>query len=111
MLKLKVNIIISSFLLLVVVFASTPKPYFHSLFGHRHALKHKAINTEIPNDNKETQQYDFEKFDRPIYYTFFKFILNFLPINTPKKTAFVFKEKEVTVTFYKILFLKTTQIV
>ncbi|MFO0322238.1 MAG: hypothetical protein ACK504_07415 [Bacteroidota bacterium] len=109
--KLKVKIIISSFLLLVVVFASTPNSYFHSLFVDNHALKHKAINNEILNDNKETQRYDFEKFDTPIYYTFFKFILNFLPINTPKKTAFVFKEKEITVTFYKISFLKTTQIV
>ena len=106
MLKPKVKILISSLLLLVVMFAALPKSYIHSFLGHKHNVNHEATSVITISENEETQDCNIQKFDTPVYYSVFKFILNFLPINTSKETAFVFKQKQIPNSFYSISFLR-----
>ena len=92
--KNKLKIFFSVVLLAVVVFAAVPKVYIHSLLNH----EHKTI--QAPTDNsvselENNQDCNFEKFDTPVYYTVFKFILNFLPLKESKQTSFFYKQKSI----------------
>ncbi len=106
MLKPKVKILISSFLLAVVMFVAVPKSYIHSLLGHKHNVNHTLTSEITVSENDETQDCNIQKFDTPVYYTVFKFILNFLPINTSKETAFYFPQKQIPNNFYSISLLR-----
>ena len=104
--KSKIKILISSLLLVVVMFVALPKSYIHSLLGHKHNVNHTSTTVITVSGNDETQDCNFKKFDTPVYYTVFKFILNFLPINTSKETAFIFNQKQIPNSFYSISFLR-----
>jgi len=75
--KSKLKIGIAFTLLAVVLFAAVPKVYIHSFLGHVHHSIHSSSETTISEDN-DTQDCNFKKFDTPVYYTVFKFILNSL---------------------------------
>ncbi|MCC6181955.1 MAG: hypothetical protein IT237_08985 [Bacteroidia bacterium] len=85
--KKKFKIVLSFALLAVVLFAATPKVYIHSLLGHIHH------NIPAPKDGATIQQEEqntdcnFEKFDAPVYYTVFKFFLNFSPLKPSKEIS------------------------
>lgn len=104
--KPNIKILTSVLLLIVVLFVSTPKSYIHSLLGHKHNVNHTSTSALEVSENDETQDCNFEKFDTPIYYTVFKFILNFLPIDVSKKSALIFKQKQIPNVFYTISFLR-----
>lgn len=87
-----IKITLSFFLLAVILFAAVPKVYIHSALGHNHnTQKHSVDENSFFNfsEDDETQDCNFEKFDTPVYYTVFKFILNFIPIRDVKQTSFV----------------------
>ena len=93
-LKQKIKIFISFSLLAVVLFAAVPKVYIHSILGHKHSseILGSDRDTTVSEDN-ETRDCNFEKFDTPVYYTVFKFILNFLPLKETKQTSFFYKQE------------------
>ena len=93
-LKTKFKIICSVALLAVVLFASVPKVYVHALLGHVHNTLHSTSNDAF-SENSDTQDCNFEKFDTPVYYTVFKFILNFLPLKETKQTSFYYHKSVV----------------
>jgi hypothetical protein len=93
-LKTKFKIICSVALLAVVLFASVPKVYVHALLGHVHNTLHSTSNDAF-SENSDTQDCNFEKYDTPVYYSVFKFILNFLPLKEAKETSFYFNELSV----------------
>ena len=93
--KPKVKIILSSLLLAVVLFASVPKVYIHSLLGHTHGIINTGNGDITVSEQEGTQDCNFEKFDTPVYYTVFKFILNFLPIKDTKQTSFFYHQKSI----------------
>lgn len=74
--KNKFNIIVSFFLLGVILFASIPKVYIHSLLGHNHGNHHYSKFIEV-SQNNETQDCAFEKFDTTVVYTVNEFYANF----------------------------------
>jgi hypothetical protein len=87
-----IKITLSFFLLAVILFAAVPKVYIHSALGHNHnSQKHSVDENSFFNfsEDSETQDCNFEKFDTPVYYTVFKFILNFLPLKESKQTSFL----------------------
>lgn len=92
--KPKFKIICSVTLLAVILFASVPKVYIHSLLGHVHNAIHSSSDATV-SENSDTQDCNFEKFDTPVYYSVFKFILNFLPLKEAKETSFYFNELSV----------------
>lgn len=91
--KPKYKILFSCVLLAVVLFAAVPKVYIHSLLGHQHNIESFKSNTDISvNSDNETKDCNFEKFDTPVYYTVFKFILNFIQVKEPKQTSFIYQK-------------------
>ncbi|MES2568400.1 MAG: hypothetical protein V4565_16115 [Bacteroidota bacterium] len=89
--KTKIKIFFSFVLLAVVLFAAVPKVYIHSLLGHDHAAVQPTSDINI-HESSGTKDCDFEKFDTPVYYTVFKFILNFLPLKGTKQTSFFYRQ-------------------
>ena len=93
--KTKFKIFFSFTLLAVVLFAAVPKVYIHALLGHTHTVIN-TVSDGISVDEKEgTQDCNFEKFDTPVYYTVFKFILNFSPLKQSKQTSFFYKQESI----------------
>lgn len=91
--KKRFKIFISIALLSVVLFASVPKVYIHNLLGHIHNTESSSFANDISVSNDdETRDCNFEKFDTPVYYTVFKFILNFIDLKEPKQTSFIYKQ-------------------
>lgn len=94
LLKAKYKIIFSSFLLAVILFAAVPKVYIHSLLGHTHdAIETASSGLSFSND-QNTKDCNFEKFDTPVYFTVFKFILNFLPFKEQRKHSFFYQQED-----------------
>ncbi len=92
--KQKTKILLSAALLAVVLFSALPKVYIHSLLGHVHGTAHSSTEVTV-TENSDTQDCNFEKFDTPVYYSVFKFILNFLPLKEAKETSFYYHELSV----------------
>lgn len=78
----------------VILFAATPKVYIHNLLGHNHGFTQPTSDVTV-NELEDTQDCNFEKFDTPVYYTVFKFILNFLPLKEIKQTSFFYKQESI----------------
>lgn len=93
-LKTKLKIFFSLALLAVFLFAALPKVYIHALLGHIHHSKPNTTEVSV-TENNDTQDCSFEKFDTPVYYSVFKFILNFLPLKDSKETSFIYHELSV----------------
>lgn len=93
--KSKFKIFLSLTLLAVVLFAAVPKVYIHSLLGHTHNVIHSVSDVITVSEQEGTKDCNFEKFDTPVYYTVFKFILNFLPIKETKQTSFFYHQDAV----------------
>lgn len=94
--KPKFKIAFSSFLLAVILFAAVPKSYIHALLGHTHeAIESVSSGLSFSND-QNTKDCNFEKFDTPVYYTVFKFILNFLPIKEQRQQSFFYYQEDTT---------------
>ncbi len=91
-LKKRFKIIISFTLLAVILFAAVPKVYIHALLGHHHSFI-KTTPNDVVSSIEDAKDCDFEKFDTPVYYTVFKFILNFLPLKESKQTSFLYKQE------------------
>jgi len=81
------KIVVSVFLLAVIIFAAVPKVYIHDLMGHTHKAVEQSDALMFRKDN-DTRDCNFEKFDTPVYYTVFKFIINILPVQSPRETSF-----------------------
>jgi hypothetical protein len=104
-LKTKIKIFLSFTLLAVVLFAAVPKVYIHSLLGHEHKVIQSTSDVTV-DDLGDNQDCNFEKFDTPVYFTVFKFILNFLPIKEAKQTSFFYKQESIQKQHYFISLLR-----
>lgn len=89
----------------VVLFAAVPKVYIHSLLGHDHTEVQSTSENCITED-VETKDCNFEKFDTPVYYTVFKFILNFLPLKNTKQSSFFYHQDTIPVHNYNTSLLR-----
>lgn len=92
--KTKFKIFLSFTLLVVVLFAAVPKIYIHNLLGHEHGVIQSTSDVTV-DELKDNQDCNFEKFDTPVYFTVFKFILNFLPLKEAKQTSFFYKQESI----------------
>ena len=88
MLKNKyIKLFVSAFLLLMLAWVATPKVYLHQLLNHDHSGN--VISTETKVKSQSTDDCDFEKYDKPVYFSIFKFIFSFIPSKAkdPDKVA------------------------
>ncbi|MFL5752445.1 MAG: hypothetical protein ACJ76F_03485 [Bacteroidia bacterium] len=92
----KLRIVISVIMLAAIGFTAVPKVYFHKLMGHTHISAPTDVmsngNVEL-KDNKNTQDCDIDKFETPVYFTIFKFILNCNPFKSSAKISDNYQEK------------------
>lgn len=103
--KTKFKIFFSVVLLAVVLFAAVPKVYIHALLGHEHTSVQNTTDVTV-NELEGTKDCDFEKFDTPVYYTVFKFILNFLPLKGTKQTSFLYHQHSIPQHHYNTSLLR-----
>ena len=77
-------------MLAVVLFAATPTYYFHHLLGHTHKyeLNTFADNSEV-NTNNNTQNCELEKFETPVQFSVFKFIIDINPFKHSEKISYL----------------------
>ena len=108
--KTKLKIFLSFILLTVVLFAAVPKVYIHNFLGHEHGFVQPTAETTV-DELGDNQDCNFEKFDTPVYFTVFKFILNFLPLKEAKQTSFFYKQKSIQRNHYFIAPLRGPPIV
>lgn len=75
--KKSLRITLSSLLLLLAAWVATPKVYIHELLHHdHHALD---ISKETQLQSPASDDCDFHKYDKPVYFNIFKFIGNLVP--------------------------------
>ena len=80
--KKNIRIIMSFVLLAVVLFTAFPKVYIHKLMGHNHTQELRSGNAleDVFNNDNTTQNCDLEKFETPVYFIVFKFIIDCSPL-------------------------------
>ncbi len=74
----------SSFLVLMALWVATPKVYIHDLLKHDHSGF--SVGSETTVKAESTDDCDFEKYDKPLYFNIFKFISSFIPLR-PQSAA------------------------
>jgi len=68
-----------AFFLLLAVWIATPKVYIHALLNHNHTEFHTGDQTQV-NQASSADDCDFDKYDKPVYFNIFKFIIDFIPV-------------------------------
>lgn len=86
--KKPLHISLSVLLLAVVLFAAIPKYYVHQLLGHHHGVAGRQSEQAAVTKDEGSSDCNFEKFDTPVYYTVFKFIVNFIPFRPSEDISF-----------------------
>ncbi len=71
---------VSSLLILLALWVATPKVYTHNLLHHNHSETSAGPETKVTSASGE--DCDFEKYDKPVYFSIFKFIFSFLPVKS-----------------------------
>lgn len=97
--KKKIHVIMSCILLAVVLFTALPKVYIHKLMGHNHMFEQSSANGNEDTFNKDnrTQNCDLEKFETPVYFTVFKFILDCSPFKqSGERISFSFYQEAIS---------------
>lgn len=80
--------IIAVMMLVVVVYLAIPKVYFHKLLGHDHRIEHKSASAHSIINKGESQDCDLDRYDAPLYFVIFKFIMNCNPFKSPQKVTY-----------------------
>lgn len=105
MLKNKhIKILLSSFLVLVALWLATPKVFIHQLLHHSTTETTNGSETKVKSQS--TDNCDFDKYNKPTYFSIFKFIFSFLPVK-PKNADKVADEMQKLTSFsYAISLLR-----
>jgi hypothetical protein len=85
--------VISCFLVLMAIWVCVPKVYIHELLDHDHSVTLNSTETQVTAEN--AAECEFEKFNKPAYFSIFKFISSFIPARPPhaapeRRRTFIF---------------------
>jgi hypothetical protein len=75
--KKHTKIFVSAFLMLIALWIATPKVYLHELLNHDHSEIDLSKETKVKSQSSD--DCDFEKYNKPAYFSLFKFICSFIP--------------------------------
>lgn len=70
---------ISIFLVVLALWIAVPKVFVHDLFHHNHSSINMDDETTVQSP-QSTDDCEFEKYDKPVYFNIFKFVSNIAPI-------------------------------
>jgi len=73
-----IKVITSIFLLLLSAWIAVPKFYVHELFHHNHEVVKSSGKTSVQAE-QSTDDCEFEKYNKPVYFHIFTFISKFVP--------------------------------
>jgi hypothetical protein len=91
----KSGIILSLLLLTAVVFTALPKLRVNNFLNPTGISLPAATGSDLQiQENKNTEEYNLEKFETPVYFTIFKFILNISPFKSSEKVSDELREKK-----------------
>lgn len=62
----------------MALWVATPKVYIHALFNHDHSGI--SIDPETKVKSASADDCDFDKYNKPVYFSLFRFITSFLPL-------------------------------
>ena len=79
-----IKIAASVFLFLLGLLVATPKVYIHDLLNHGHSYLN--VDKEAKVETRPADDASFEKYDKPAYFSIFKFICSFIP-NRPRQSG------------------------
>jgi hypothetical protein len=99
-----IKIAVSAFMLLMAVWIATPKVYIHNLLHHDHSLT--ATGTETKVKSASTDDCDFDKYDKPVYFNIFKFIFSFIPVKTNNQEKISDQSDQLSAISYAISLLR-----
>jgi hypothetical protein len=68
---------LSFVLLLMALWVATPKVYIHALLNHDHSAVPQGPGTRV--NAPSADDCNFEKYNKPVYFSLFKFICSFIP--------------------------------
>lgn len=74
------KIVVATFMMLIALWVATPKVYIHNLMHHDHSEVSGGTETKVKSAT--TDDCDFDKYDKPVYFNIFKFIFSFIPVKT-----------------------------
>ncbi len=88
----------------MALWVATPKVYIHDLLHHDHS--ENTISAETKIKSQSTDDCDFEKYNKPTYFSVFKFIFSFLPIKSKDSDKTTAKSFHVNSISYAISLLR-----
>jgi hypothetical protein len=74
------RVAVSCFLILMALWVATPRVYIHNLLHHNHTEATGGTETKVKSAS--TDDCDFDKYDKPVYFSIFKFIFSFIPVRS-----------------------------
>ena len=78
--KIKViKISASTLILLIALWIATPKVFINDLL---HFNSSSVFNSEATIESRSQETNDFDGDDKPVYFNIFKFVNNFIPVNS-----------------------------
>lgn len=81
------KIVFTFFLLLLALWVAVPKVYIHDLLHHNHSSVIFDGETKLKS-SENTEDCDFEEYNKPVYFNIFNFINNFLPFKQKEPVSF-----------------------
>jgi hypothetical protein len=69
-----------AFMIMLGLYMATPKIYIQNLFSYKHSII--SVETETKLKSQSSDEADFEKYDKPVYFNIFKFIHSFIPLKS-----------------------------
>lgn len=96
--------LVSVLLVVLALWVATPKVYIHDLLHHNHS--NVLIGNEAKVKSQSTDDCDFEKYDKPVYFNIFKFISNFIPLKPSNSKETRLSDIKISSISFAISFLR-----
>jgi len=74
-----IKVLISALLLLLTAWIAVPKVYVHELMHHNHELVKVSDKAQLQSE-QSTEDCEFEKYNKPVYFHLFTFISKLVPV-------------------------------
>ena len=85
-----IKLSVSCFLVLMALWVATPKVYIHELLHHNHTDVSISSETKVKSQSAD-DDCDFDKYNKPSYFSIFKFINSFIPSKAKNSSKIVEK--------------------
>lgn len=100
-----IKISVSAVLLLMALWVAVPKVYIHALLNHNHETVLPGAETKV-SAQSANDDCDYEKYDKPVYFSIFQFISDFLPLKPQRSNKPAAKSFSISALSYAISLLR-----